>query len=156
MRNYLLPFFVVLFLPLFSGIKAQGQAIPVPSNDYGIYSFLDELASEKKIELNAAVKPYTRSQIAEYLLQALSLKEKLDMRQQKELLFFSRTFSLEINEAARKTGIILPEGILKMPQDSKLTLLFNPASAVWHDSLFTISVRPILGASMGYNQKAIA
>lgn len=130
---------------------ATGQAVYTPSADYGIYHFLDELASEKIITLNSTVKPYTSRQIAKSLIAALKTSSSLNQRQKKELAFFSTIYSEEIIRVMNDTGETFPEEVKHTFPESKISILFNPMAAVWRDSLFSMTLRPILGASVGYN-----
>ena len=50
----------------------------------------------KLIEVNSAIKPYTRKFIAEKLSEIQSRKESLNKRQKKELEFFLRDYRKEI------------------------------------------------------------
>lgn len=90
-----------------------------------IYSFLDELASRKVIELNSVVKPYSRRMIALKLQEAAAQRDKLNPRQQRELEFFLRDYNKELKEGK--------------DFDKRLDLFY------YDDSLFTLSVNPILG-----------
>lgn len=145
-----LVFIVILVVTAVTGIRSDAQVVYSPVSDYGITLFLDELASEKIITLNSAVKPYSRREIATHLVAALKAGDSLTARQMKELTFFIQIYSDDIGKLPEKTAIA--EGAINNVPASKLKLLLNPAAAVWRDSLFTISVRPILGFSGGYNQ----
>jgi hypothetical protein len=128
-----------------------GQTVYSPVSDYGIISFLDELASEGIITVNDAVKPYSRQQIAGYLIDAHLYTGSLTLRQQKELSFYTRDYRLEVRAVAKEKGLEAPENQFREPASSHFSLLINPLAGVWHDSLFTLTVRPILGFSIGHN-----
>ncbi|MCX6267620.1 MAG: hypothetical protein NTW16_09725 [Bacteroidetes bacterium] len=87
-------------LPVFS------QVVYEDVSNTGIYDFLDELANLKLITLNSAVKPYSRTYIADKLHEADIANERirstddkpshqLSKRQQKELHFYMQDFQLE-------------------------------------------------------------
>src|SRR5476649_2648198 len=59
-----------------------------------IYDYLDELANVHAIELNSAVKPYSRKLIAQKLKEADTLK--LTHRQKKDLKFFLKDYNKEL------------------------------------------------------------
>jgi hypothetical protein len=151
MKKRLLLLSLFLLLPMLSGMVVNGQTVYVPSQDYGITDFLDELASEGIINLNSSVRSYSREQIAGYIIAAHLYTGKLTQRQQKELSFYTRVFRLDVRTVAREKGLLTPENEFREPAVSRFTLLINPAAGVYHDSLFTLTVRPILGMSIGHN-----
>ena len=59
--------FLILLMPLFSFLEAQN--VPEHIDNQTIVLFLDEMASSHIIELNSSIKPYSRSFIAEKLLE---------------------------------------------------------------------------------------
>jgi len=121
---------LLTLLLLCCGITSHSQVIPEPVADEAVYLFMDELAGDGIIDLNKAVKPYSRKVIADQLQEADSKRDLLSRRQQNELDFWLANYSLT-------------EG------DGKLKLLFNPATAQYRDSLFSVTVSPILGFSGG-------
>lgn len=92
-----------------------------------IYDYLDELANQHVIELNAVVKPYSRKFIAEKLHDAEAQQDKLTRRQQKDLAFFLKDYNKEL----------MPDKNFKR----RLDLYY------YKDSLFSFTVNPILGYS---------
>ena len=58
-----------------------------------IYDYLDEMANLKIIELNSAVKPYSRRFIMNQLDSIAQHSEQLNKRQKGELQFFFKVFS---------------------------------------------------------------
>jgi hypothetical protein len=72
------------------------QEIPQSVSNTGIYDFLDELANNKIISINSAIKPYSRLFIAQRLKEAEEKKEQLNARQQKELEFYLTDFGKEL------------------------------------------------------------
>jgi hypothetical protein len=152
MKNRLPLLSLLLILPLSGTGLIFGQTVYSPVSDYGIITFLDELASEGIITVNDAVKPYSRQQIAGYLIDAHLYTGSLTQRQQKELSFYTRDYRLEVRAVAKEKGLETPENLFREPPASRFSLLINPMAGVWHDSLFTLTVRPILGFSSGHNQ----
>ena len=61
-----------------------------------IYEFLDEMATLKVIELNSAIKPYSRIFIAQKLYAIQNSNFELNKRQKKELEFYLKDFNKEI------------------------------------------------------------
>ncbi len=126
---------LLTLLLLCCSITSHAQTIPEPVEDRAIYLFLSELAGDGIIELNQVVKPYSRKLIEERLEEADNQRDILSRRQQKELDFWLGNYSL--------TG-----------RDGKLKLLFNPATAQYRDSLFSVTVSPILGLTAGLTPDA--
>lgn len=129
MRNFL-P--ILLLLYVVSGITALGQSVYQHVSNRSIYTFLDEMANSRIIELNSAVKPYSRELIANKLTEIKSAESQLNIRQQKELAFYLRDYNKEL----------LPGKDFKKRVD-----LFY-----FKDSLFTFSVNPILGLQYWNNE----
>ncbi|MFW6218480.1 MAG: hypothetical protein ACOC3S_00010 [Bacteroidota bacterium] len=97
-----------------------------------IYMFLEELANEKVIHINSVVKPYSRTYIAQKLNEAYQTREKLSLYLQKELDFYLRDYNKEL----------LPGKNFQ----KRLDLFY------YKDSLFTLSINPILGIQYWSNE----
>jgi hypothetical protein len=126
MNKSLLLFILVLVLA-----PAKGQAVYQHVSGRSIYEFLDEMAGERYFELNSAVKPYTRSFIADKLAFLRDSVSTLNRRQQNELSFYLRDYNKEL----------LPGKTYK----KRLDLFY------YKDSLFTFSLNPILGVQFWNN-----
>ena len=116
---------------------SDAQMIPEPVGDEAVYRFLDELAADGVINLNGVVKPYNRLMIRDKLEKAAAWNEdivnetrQLTSRQQKELDFWLNIYS-------------------NGEPDGKFKLLLSPATAYYRDSLFSVTVSPILGLTAG-------
>jgi hypothetical protein len=83
------------------------------------------MAGLKLIELNSAVKPYTRSFIARKLEELIAQRDRLNMRQGRELDFYLKDFNKELKP--------------RKDFDKRFDLFY------YKDSLFTLSVNPVLG-----------
>jgi hypothetical protein len=129
----------ILFLFLFFLTFTQNiypQEVPHSVRNTGVYEFLDELASLKIIEINSAVKPYSRLFIAERLSEAEGKKELLSTRRQKELDFYLKDFGKELNAGKdwkRRTDLLY-----------------------YKDDLFSLTVNPILGGEIFNNSSGNA
>jgi hypothetical protein len=122
-------FLIVLSVFISTFIHAQVVLQPITSS---VYEFLDEMAQMKYIELNSAVKPYSRMFIAQKLQEIEEHQTSLNNRQQKELAFYFQDFNKELK----------PKGEFKKRKD----LFF------YKDSLFTFTVNPILGFEYAANK----
>jgi hypothetical protein len=127
--TYLITLSTILLLC--PGIGSYSQTIPEPVADEGIYLFIDELSGDGVIEISRVVKPYSRSMISEALDEADSQREALTGRQRKELDFWMAAYEMTTVE-------------------SRLKLVFNPATAQYRDSIFNVTVSPILGLTAGF------
>ena len=83
-------------LLLILSVSAYSQTVYHNTNNVSIYSFLDEMANLRLIELNSAVKPYSRMFIAQKLAGLDTLRSQLNTRQQKDLDFFLKDFNKEL------------------------------------------------------------
>lgn len=101
-----------------------------------IYDFLDELANIQVIELNSAVKPYSRKFIGQKLKEAQGHPEKLTARQKKDLAFFLQDYNKEF----------IPDKNFKR----RLDLFY------YRDSLFSLTINPILGYTYLANENGTA
>ncbi|MRR24241.1 hypothetical protein EG830_14815, partial [bacterium] len=123
--------------------------IPEPVGNEAVYLFLDELAADGVITLNGVVKQYNRLMIRQKLEEADELRKglmaggalstggaedweksgnagpHLTTRQKKELDFWLNIYSAG-------------------EPDGKFKLLLSPATAYYRDSLFSVTVSPIL------------
>ncbi len=116
---FLLGFFLALIPDSFS------QEVYQHISSTEIYAFLDEMANEGYIEINSAVKPYSRRYIALKLEELNQKIQELNQRQQKELLFYLKDFNKELK----------PDKNF----DKRFDIFY------YKDSLFTFSFNPILG-----------
>lgn len=123
--------FMMLALTWLHNYPLFTQSVPHPVKNSGVYDFLDELAGDHIIDLISAVKPYSRALIAEKLKEAENKQDALSPRQKKELDFYLLDFRKELNA----------EKDLKKRKD-----LFY-----YKDSLFSLTVNPILGGELFTN-----
>jgi hypothetical protein len=131
----------LLALVVIPSFVVNGQATYEHVSDRRIYDFLDELANEKVVSLNSAVKPYTRSYIYSRLAEANDSSSRLNKRQQKELEYYLDYYTFGNKPAT-------------LPEKTTLNLFKkSPRSATslehigyfYSDSFFNFSLRPILG-----------
>src|SRR6185436_11531553 len=121
----------VFFLLFFAEKQSYGQAVYQHISNTAIYDFLDELANAQVINLNTAVKPYSRMLIAEKLSEAVGKKATLNSRMKEELDFYLRDYNKEL----------MPDKNF----EKRLDLFY------YKDTLFTLSVNPIIGLQLFSN-----
>ncbi|MEI6681800.1 MAG: hypothetical protein WCO44_04195 [Bacteroidota bacterium] len=160
-------FSVLIFLVL--SLRVFNQVVYEDVTNTGIYEFLDELANLKIITLNSAIKPYSRSYIAARLAEAKQSVIKQDLqkeatgfrlssRQRKELDFYLQDFQLEVkssripDHASRLADQYAYKLGFLFPGQPRLAVSLNPLGIQYKDSLFTVSIRPILGLQYIANQ----
>lgn len=107
------------------------QVVYVPSGS-SVYDFLDELANNRAIKLNTAVKPYARTLVANKLAGADTMRHLLTERQQGELDFYLRDFGKELHEDKNF--------------DRRLDLFY------FKNKDFTVTLNPIIGGEGLYNE----
>ena len=120
----------------------SAQYLPTHISNQGIYLFLDELATEKVIDLYSLVKPYARKDIAALLLEADSSRSVLKRRQQDELDFYLRDY---MKELPPKDTTAFGGSWLWLNKDKRFDVFY------FRDSLFQITVNPILGTDLWSN-----
>jgi hypothetical protein len=123
--------YVVLLFICSLNICAQEVYEPITSS---IYEYIDEMANTGMIEINSCVKPYSRKLISQKLMELNSINDSLNKRQQVELRFYLKDYNKEI---------IKIKGNFKKRLDA----------FYYGDSLFQITINPIIGDRIFYNNK---
>ena len=117
------------------GSPLSAQYLPTHISNQGIYLFLDELATDKVIDLHSLVKPYARKEIAALLHGADSSRLELSGRQQEELDFYLRDY---MKELPAKDSTSLGTSWLWLNDDNKRFDVFY-----YRDSLFQMTINPM-------------
>lgn len=138
---------VLLLLVMLCAMPSIAQHIPVPLTQTKLYDYLDELATDGVITIQTAIRPYTRTQVANMLLRAQQTDSLLSTRQQKELAYYLNEFALErdtmVNNFVQYTDYATYNLSVADPQFSYMTA----------NKQFKMRLRPILGMSILANQK---
>ena len=142
----------VLIVLVLNSFVINSQTVYEHLTNTNIYEFLDEMASEKYIELNSIIKPYSRKMIYENLSEVkLKLSEgkiELNRRQQRDLDFYLKAYMLE-NSYAKLTH---SKPYIPLNGKSTLSIESNPPGLYYKDSIFTLALQPIIGASYSTNK----
>jgi len=125
-----------------SSLSLAAQYVPTHISHEGIYLFLDELASEHHIDLNSLVKPYGRQAIADLLQEAGADRTEMSPRMQAELDFYLRDYRKELDEPGVPAASWLWQ---KKNGDKRFDMFY------YRDTLFRITVNPILGTDVWVN-----
>lgn len=139
----------VLWCLFCSPLLLRGQAIPVSMQYTEVYDYVDELITDGVISRQTAVRPYTRRQIADMLVEAQAADSLLDKRQRKALDFYLNAFALE-----RDT---MPDNYVQYTDRRTFNLsLANPQfSYQTKNHLFKMSIEPILGMDLYGGRKGL-
>ncbi|MDQ3050629.1 MAG: hypothetical protein M3Q95_07055 [Bacteroidota bacterium] len=118
--------------------------------DYAsIYEFLDEMANIKIIELNSAIKPYSRIYIAAHLETINSRIDRLNKRQAKELAFFMKEYAREMDDSLQIDYIGKKYvGKNRQPFNERTR---RPNLFYYRDSTFMLAFNPVLGGQFWNN-----
>ena len=140
MKNLISPVFVCIFATVWINC-IHAQEVPHSVRNTGVYDFLDELANMGIIEINSAIKPYSRLFIAKKLSEADSKRESLNSRQQYELDFYLKDFG---KEADKLNGIKTERrnGLGGQFSKRRFDLFY------YEDSLFSLTINPVFGAEV--------
>jgi hypothetical protein len=126
MWRYLKATCLIIFL---SG-NAIAQVVFEPYKNT-VYDYLDEMAAEGYIRINTFARPFARTFIASQLDSLQAHREALNKRQQEQLDFFMRDYGKELQVGRN--------------WDRRPDLLYRS------DSVFALTVNPILGGSLMAN-----
>ncbi len=133
----------LVFVWLTVGLSAQD--IPQHISYTQIYDFIDELAAEHIIEINSAIRPYSRNLIARKLQEAYLQRDQLTRRQQADLNFYLNDYALECDT--------MPQALVQWTDREKFSLgLLQPAFH-YRDRLFKCRITPLLGMHVYANRK---
>jgi len=136
------PKVTLLFYLIFSLIKPlKSQNVFYSIKNYSTYEFLEEMANLKIIEINSAVKPFSRISILSKLLEIKTKDSLLNIRQKNQLYFFFKEFNKDLTNCCKKNRIILNKS-----KNKRLDAVF------YKDSIFTFSLNPIAGFQYWKNE----
>ncbi|SDC74287.1 hypothetical protein [Williamwhitmania taraxaci] len=107
------------------------QEVPVYLGNKEVYLFIEELASVGMVDVNSAVKPWSRKQIATFLVTAQEQRNDLTTRQQKMLDLYLKDFGKELHS------------------DKNFDRRFD--AFYYKDTLFAITINPVMGAQFFRN-----
>jgi hypothetical protein len=142
---------LISVLLLFCSFQLISQIVYEHISNANIYDFLDEMANEKFIELNSLIKPYSRKNIFEKLSEVNEKRESneiiLNRRQKKDLRFYLQGYKLENNSSSLQLG----KYSYNLNKGNTLALAANPVGLFYKDSLYTLALQPILGATYSTN-----
>lgn len=139
--------FSIFLIILCCGLWAQN--IPVALNNIKVYDYIDELITDGIVVNQTALRPYTRNQIADMLMQAQKADSLLSDRQRNELKFYLNEFALE-NEMMVDNYIQYTDH-----RTFSLSLIDPQFSYKSLNNMFKFRIRPILGADITGSKKGV-
>lgn len=142
--------FIVLSLCLMcigGSVRLAAQNVPVPLAYTRIYDFLDELATDGIIQLDEAVRPYTRRQVAAMLVRAGEKDSLLNHRQREDLRFYLDEYALERDTMCSRYVQYTDH------RTYNLSLADPQFSYMTKNKLFKMQVRPLLGMDVYASKK---
>ena len=139
--------FSIFLIILCCGLWAQN--IPVALNYTKVYDYIDELITDGIVVNQTALRPYTRNQIADMLMQAQKADSLLSDRQRNELKFYLNEFALE-NEMMVDNYIQYTDH-----RTFSLSLVDPQFSYKSLNNMFKFRIRPILGADITGSKKGV-
>lgn len=139
--------FSIFLTILCCGLWAQN--IPVALNYTKVYDYIDELITDGIVVNQTALRPYTRNQIADMLMQAQKADSLLSNRQRNELEFYLNEFALE-NEMMVDNYIQYTDH-----RTFSLSLVDPQFSYKSLNNMFKFRIRPILGADITGSKKGV-
>lgn len=144
MNSYIKYKIFVFSVFLLLSVKLYSQDIPQHITSSGVYELIDELANEGIIEINSAVKPYSRNLIAEKLLEATSNSKNLSKRQISEIRYYLNDYSSEMGD--------LPDSKIKLYRNNNADISLIQPAFHYSDSIFRARILPILGMHITSNK----
>ena len=130
---------------LFLGLSVSVAQNPLDLSQHSVYAFLDELAAEHLIDINSAVKPFDRQQVAKWLTEVRTLHfDELNSRQRHDLDFFLNEFNVERSTTAED----FKWHWFPIKDNTNFSLGINPLGIFYKDSLFRVSAQPVIGAKL--------
>ncbi len=138
--------FICFVMSVMCGI-AYGQNVPQNILYSRVYSFIDELANDGFIDINSAVKPYSRQYIAQKLAEAEKHTDKLSIRQIQDIEFFKNDYALEYDT--------LPNSLVSYSDNKNYSATLLQPAFHYRSKILKARITPILGMNILSNKKGI-
>lgn len=136
----------IVILVLFT-VNLWSQDIPQHVSYSRIYDFIDELSIDKIIDVNTAMKPYSRKFIAQKLKEAQAQDSLLNNRQKKDLQFFLNDYALECDT--------VPRGWVRASNNKSWEISLLQPAFHFYNKNFKFRVSPIIGMDLIGNQNGL-
>ena len=146
---------LVLSFFIFHFSFSYAQRIPEAIEYTEIYDYLEELTTDGIIRSNAAIKPYTRDQIARMLREAQSRDSLLSRRQKDDLQFYLQNYALECDTLPVYYSYGHRHVTQWITSVSNLSLADPSLHILTKDEVFKMRIRPILGMDLYANKRGL-
>ena len=133
---------VMLIIFQFSPIISYSQSTPVHISETDLYDFIDELANEQIIQINSAVKPYSKQQVYNWLQESKKSSD-LSVRQKNQIQFYLQEYQLVSQDSINPYGAS-KYNLLKTWTNQSAAQL-DQLGYFYKDKNFTFSLKPIWG-----------
>ena len=131
LRNTLRKLAVLASMATLYTTPVFAQEVPIHVGNTEVYLFVEELAAAGMVDVNSAVKPWSRIQVATFLTVAQEHKTELTTRQQNMLDFYLKDFGKELHP------------------NKQFNRRFD--AFYYKDTLFTVTLNPVMGAQFFHN-----
>ena len=111
-KSILIIFLLNIFI---SNTTLFSQEVPHSVKNTGVYDFLDELANNQIIEINSAIKPYSRLFISNRLREADSKREQLTSATAERTRFLPEGFRERVSVQGRIGKDVQTSFITRIP-----------------------------------------
>lgn len=135
-------FFIAILMALCTMV--HGQNVPENIVYTQIYDFVDELVMCGVVDMNTAIRPYSRGEIAKALQQARQ-SNTLTTRQKQDLDFYCRAYDLELEEDFENRRLTRTDG------KTWMVSAWQPVGTYRNDDV-KVRVTPLLGAMTRTNK----
>lgn len=139
---------LILLISLFN--IGNCQDVPLSPSHNSVYSFLDELANAKIIEINSGIKPYSRKFIYEKLVEANEKSKLLNNRQKNEIEFYIRQYTFEKMDSINSFSQTSKINIFK--KSKYFSTNHSPLGFFYKDINVGIALKPVWGIRYMVNE----
>lgn len=133
---------ILILLITFLSLSGRTQTVPVHISESDLYDFVDELANDGFIEINSAVKPYSKQQVYNWLMETQK-QTGLTKRQQKQAEFYMREYQFQSSDSLNPYGDTRLNLINKLSTKSAMSL--DQLGYYYKDENFSFALKPIWG-----------
>ncbi len=132
---------ITIFFSFFVSIVFS-QSTPVHISETDLYDFIDELANDQHIDLNSAVKPYSKQQVYNWLKTSYNSKD-LSSRQKNQISFYLKEYQFVSPDTINPYGD--SKYNLGRSWTHKSAFSLDQLGYFYKDKNFTFALKPIWG-----------
>ena len=140
---------LALLLIVFTSSNIFPQSTPIHISEVDLYDFIDELANEQIIQINSAVKPYSKQQVYQWLRKSEKV-ENLSKRQKKQIQFYLKEYQFVSNDTINPYGD--SKWNVGRSWTHKSAFSLDQLGYFYKDRGFAFSIKPIWGVDYRKNE----